>query len=156
MINMEAIEHILADSEKLLISMKKYKRILDSLYWTDVSKDRNFQRAFNDFFVMRSRKSEYYVMFYSFLEQKKAVGVSFEETLEFLKQAIPHGLIAMETVYSTYSEEQTELAKKIAEEFNLKQSGGSDFHGYRKSDISLATGRGNLIIPYEFCQNLRP
>ena len=87
MINMEAIEHILADSEKLLISMKKYKRILDSLYWTDVSKDRNFQRAFNDFFVMRSRKSEYYVMFYSFLEQKKAVGVSFEETLEFLKQA---------------------------------------------------------------------
>ena len=75
---------------------------------------------------------------------------------EFLTLAVPRGLVGMETVYSTYSEEETLLAKQIAKEYGLKESGGSDFHGYRKSDISLATGRGNLVIPYEFYQILRP
>lgn len=87
MMNIETIEHILSESDKLWIGMKKYKRIMDTIHWTDVSKDRDFQRTFNDFFVMRSRKSEYYDMFYSFLEQKKDKGVSFEETLDFLKEA---------------------------------------------------------------------
>lgn len=87
MMNIETIKQILSDSDKLWIGMKKYKRIMDTLYWTDVSKDKDFQRAFNDFFVMRSRKSEYYDMFYSFLEQKKDKGTSFEETLDFLKEA---------------------------------------------------------------------
>lgn len=87
MLNIEEVEQILSDSSKLLIGMKKYKRIIDVLYWTDVSSDRDFQRSFNDFFVMRSRKSQYYDMFYSFLEEKKNKGVSFEETLEYLKAA---------------------------------------------------------------------
>lgn len=78
------------------------------------------------------------------------------ELREFLPIAISHGLKGIETVYSTYSEEETLLAKQIAKEFNLKESGGSDFHGSRKIDISLATGKGNLVIPYEFCENLRP
>ncbi|MBR2336760.1 MAG: PHP domain-containing protein [Clostridia bacterium] len=75
---------------------------------------------------------------------------------EFLPKAIECGLVGMETVYSTYTQDETLLAKQIAREFNLKESGGSDFHGYRKADISLATGRGNLEIPYELYQNLRP
>ena len=87
MLNIQTVEQILADSKKLPIGMKKYKRIMDSLYWTDVSIDKDFQRAFNDFFVMRSRKSEYYDRFYSFLEQKKDKGVTFEETLDYLKES---------------------------------------------------------------------
>lgn len=87
MLNIQTVEQILADSKKLPIGMKKYKRIMDSLYWTDVSIDKDFQRAFNDFFVMRSRKSEYYDRFYSFLEQKKDKGVTFEETLNYLKES---------------------------------------------------------------------
>lgn len=78
------------------------------------------------------------------------------ELREFLPLAISHGLVGMETVYSTYSEEETLLARQIAKEFNLKESGGSDFHGSRKIDISLATGKGNLVVPYDFCENLRP
>ena len=74
----------------------------------------------------------------------------------FLAKAVKFGLVGMETVYSTYDDGTTLLAKKIAKEFNLKDSGGSDFHGERKPGISLATGKGNLIIPYEFCKNLRP
>lgn len=87
MMDIQAVEKILSDNDKLLIGMKKYKRIMDTLHWTDVSTDKDFQRAFNDFFVMRSRSSQYYDRFYSFLEQKKNKGVSFEETLEYLKEA---------------------------------------------------------------------
>lgn len=87
MMNIQAIEQILSDSDKLWVVMKKYKRIMDTLYWTDVSVDRDFQRTFNDFFVMRSRESRYYDSFYTFLEQKKDKGTSFEETLDFLKEA---------------------------------------------------------------------
>lgn len=87
MLNIQTAEQILADSEKLLTGMKKYKRIMDSLYWTDVSTDKDFQRAFNNFFVMRSRTSQYYNRFYLFLEQKKDKGATFEETLDYLKEA---------------------------------------------------------------------
>lgn len=87
MLNISKVESILSKSDKLWDGMKRYKRIMDSLYWTDVSTDRDFQRTFNDFFVMRSRKSEYYAMFYQFLEQKKKEGTSFEETLDYLKGA---------------------------------------------------------------------
>lgn len=79
-----------------------------------------------------------------------------EETLRgFLQQAVPQGLAAMETMYSSFSPEFTELARKIAREFGLKESGGSDFHGQTKPHISLGTGKGNLAVPMEFAKNLK-
>ena len=78
------------------------------------------------------------------------------EVREFLDSAVPLGLDGMETVYSEFSLEQTQTLKNIAKEYDIKESGGSDFHGYRKKDISLATGKGNLQIPYEFYLNLKP
>ena len=87
MISVQTAESILSSSDKLLTGMRKYKKIMDALYWTDVSADKDFQRAFNDFFVMRSRKSRYYEMFYSYLEEKKDRGTTFEETLDHLNKA---------------------------------------------------------------------
>lgn len=78
-----------------------------------------------------------------------------EELRGFLREAVGHGLDGMETVYSTYDDETACLAASIAEEFGLKQSGGSDFHGGRKPDIALGTGRGNLFIPSAFVEELR-
>ena len=78
-----------------------------------------------------------------------------DELRPFLREAVGHGLCGMETVYSTYDEETARLAASIAEEFGLKHSGGSDFHGGRKPDIALGTGRGDLFIPLEFVEALR-
>ncbi len=78
-----------------------------------------------------------------------------EEVREFLKEAVPCGLDGMETIYSTYDEAQTKAAASIAEEFCLKQSGGSDFHGANKPDISMGTGRGGLHIPLSLLQRLK-
>lgn len=78
-----------------------------------------------------------------------------QELREFLPRAKAAGLDGMETEYSTYDEETTEKAKRIAEEFALFQSGGSDFHGTNKPDISLGRGRGNLAVPEGFLDALK-
>ena len=74
------------------------------------------------------------------------------ELREFLQKGKPD---AMETVYTTYDAETTELAFRIASEYSLLCSGGSDFHGANKPDISIGTGRGNLHVPDEFYDRLK-
>lgn len=68
---------------------------------------------------------------------------------EFLKEAVPCGLDAMETLYSTYDEETTAAAKQVADDFGLLHSGGSDYHGGNKPHIQMGIGQGNLAIPQE-------
>jgi predicted metal-dependent phosphoesterase TrpH len=78
-----------------------------------------------------------------------------EELRTFLPKAKAAGLDAMETLYSTYDDTTTALSVSISEEYGLKQSGGSDFHGSRKPDISLGVGRGNLSVPVSVLEELR-
>lgn len=73
----------------------------------------------------------------------------------FLPEAVEAGLDGMETAYSKYSPETTTLAEDIAAEFGLKNSGGSDFHGGNKPDISIGKGRGDLAIPMKWLEDLR-
>ena len=73
----------------------------------------------------------------------------------FLPEAVACGLDAMETHYVSYDEDTTALAERIAAQFGLQHSGGSDFHGDRKPGIALGTGRGTLLVPMYFCDALR-
>ena len=75
--------------------------------------------------------------------------------LEFLPQAVEAGLDGMEVYYSKYTPEQTSAALKIAEQFQLLPSGGSDYHGDNKPDIQLGVGRGDLQIPDSWLAQLR-
>ena len=77
-----------------------------------------------------------------------------EELRELLPAAIEAGLVGMETMHSSYTPETIALAGKIAEEFHLLPSGGSDFHGSVKPDISLGTGKGWLSIPRQIYEDL--
>jgi predicted metal-dependent phosphoesterase TrpH len=73
----------------------------------------------------------------------------------FLDEAVKHGLDAMETLYTAYSDETTALARRIAAEYSLKESGGSDFHGNAKPATALGIGKGNLKVPTEFLRKLQ-
>lgn len=79
------------------------------------------------------------------------------ELCEFLGAAAvwEHRFDAMETRYSEYTPEEEAAAARIAAEYGLLPSGGSDFHGDRKAGIALGTGRGSLTVPYEFWEKLR-
>lgn len=64
-----------------------------------------------------------------------------------LPAAIEAGLMGMETMHSSYSPQMIALAEKLAAEYHLLPSGGSDFHGSVKPDIALGVGIGQLCIP---------
>lgn len=72
---------------------------------------------------------------------------------EFLSGA--EGLDGMEVYYAKYTPEETALACRIAEEYGLVKSGGSDFHGTNKPDIRMGVGRGNLRVGMECLEELR-
>ena len=59
------------------------------------------------------------------------------ELRTFLEQARCAGLDAMETLYSTYDEQTSLLSRKIAQEYGLLESGGSDFHRQNKPDVEV-------------------
>lgn len=65
------------------------------------------------------------------------------------------GLIGVEALYSTHSQKDENLVRHLAKCYNLKISGGSDFHGSNKPGIDLGCGRGALKIPYEVLEGLR-
>lgn len=67
----------------------------------------------------------------------------------------PLGLMGIEAVYSTYSEEETAYVRNLAYETDLCLSGGSDFHGANKPGLDLGCGYGQLTVPYEFLDRLR-
>ena len=78
-----------------------------------------------------------------------------EKLREFLDDTKIHHMDGMEVYYSKFSREQTEYAEKLADEYGLLKSGGSDFHGDNKPEISMGKGKGNLFIPYQCYENLR-
>ena len=69
------------------------------------------------------------------------------ELRALLPDAIEAGLVGIETIHSSYTPEVISLAERIAMEFSLLSSGGSDFHGSVKPDISLGIGKGGLFVP---------
>ncbi|MBO5701228.1 MAG: PHP domain-containing protein [Clostridia bacterium] len=122
------------------------------------------------FKTLLSKKAGYYVEpqripFFDMIEFIKSVGavpvlahpfldLNKDELEILLPLAKSRGLAGMECYYSKYTEEQTSDALELTERFGLKFSGGSDFHGSRKPDIMLGTGKGNLKIPYDWVAEL--
>lgn len=73
----------------------------------------------------------------------------------FLPRAVKSGLLAIETRYPLFDAADERTADEAAEAFGLLPSGGSDFHGDNKPDISLGKGRGALDVPDEWYEALR-
>lgn len=69
-----------------------------------------------------------------------------------LKEA---GLVGIEAIYSTYKPADERDIRKLAAKYDLAISGGSDFHGTAKPDISLGTGKGKLFVPEDVLTNLK-
>lgn len=80
--------------------------------------------------------------------------LSEKELRALLPSLISVGLLGMETVHSSYVGEDFAIAARIAEEFGLLQSGGSDFHGANQPGIELGNGKGNMSVPIDFYRKL--
>ena len=78
------------------------------------------------------------------------------ELRELIELCMDHGLRGIECRYSGYTVEQSAYLERLAGEYGLLKTGGSDFHGSHKPHIAL--GRGiddNLDVPYEWLERLR-
>lgn len=80
--------------------------------------------------------------------------LSKSEVETLLDYLIPLGLSGLECYYSTYDNGQTQELRSMALSKGLLVSGGSDFHGVVKPDISIGTGRGNLRVPEKLLDSI--
>lgn len=73
--------------------------------------------------------------------------------LSELKEA---GLMGIEAIYVMNKGSDEAFVRSLAKKYDLLITGGSDFHGANKPDISLGTGlRKNLSIPYHILEELK-
>ena len=77
------------------------------------------------------------------------------EVIEMIEYARACGIRALECYYSEHSPEDQAWLLSRAEHYGLGVSGGSDFHGTRKTHIGLGTGMGDLAVPYSVLENLK-
>lgn len=73
----------------------------------------------------------------------------------FIRELKDAGLTGMEAVYSMNTPGDEANMRKLAQEFDLLISGGSDFHGSNKPHIHLGSGKGNLSIPYRVLAKIK-
>ncbi|WP_026881477.1 PHP domain-containing protein [Clostridium akagii] len=72
-----------------------------------------------------------------------------------IKYLIDMGLRGIERYYPSYSEEDNEFLDYIIDKYGIEFSGGTDFHGENRPEISLGTGYGNMSIPYSVYENIK-
>ena len=66
------------------------------------------------------------------------------------------GLSAIEAYHSDHDAEHTELYLRLASQYGMLVTGGSDYHGAVKPGVKLGTGyAGNLHIPEDLVERLR-
>ena len=65
------------------------------------------------------------------------------------------GLVAIEAIYSSYTNADTQEMQTLARRYGLLVSGGSDFHGSNKPGLSFGTGYGSLYLHESILEALR-
>jgi predicted metal-dependent phosphoesterase TrpH len=64
------------------------------------------------------------------------------------------GFAGIEAIYGRYTREQRSRLAELAQRFDLVATGGSDYHGTVKADLSVGTGQGDLRVPDDVLDQL--
>ena len=73
----------------------------------------------------------------------------------FVKHLAAAGLTGIEGYYTDYTPEMAETYRNLAKKYNLKISGGTDFHGSFKPHISIGRGLGEMTIPCSVLEEMK-
>jgi predicted metal-dependent phosphoesterase TrpH len=65
------------------------------------------------------------------------------------------GLDGIEAIYSRHTRVERDFYSEMAARHSLLITGGSDFHGTYKPDISIVKGKGDLRVPYSLLEGLK-
>jgi predicted metal-dependent phosphoesterase TrpH len=72
-------------------------------------------------------------------------------TEPIILDVIKAGVDGIEVIHPKHGPQQRELYRRLAKKFNLLETGGSDFHGGRKSEEKF----GNYVIEYEKVEKMK-
>jgi 3',5'-nucleoside bisphosphate phosphatase len=78
-----------------------------------------------------------------------------EEVERLIVELAALGLDGIEAIYSRHSEDERHAYARMARRHGLLVTGGSDYHGTYKPDISILRGKGDLAVPYELLDEIR-
>ena len=81
--------------------------------------------------------------------------LSAADTDAMLGKLAGMGLDGVEAIYSRHSKADRDLYSEMAARHGLLVTGGSDYHGTYKPDISIVTGLGDLRVPYTLLEEVR-
>lgn len=81
--------------------------------------------------------------------------MSVTELHQLLTEAKSYGLLGIEAMYSRNRGNDEAFVRKLAQDFGLFITGGTDFHGTNKPDLEIGKGEGNLRVPVMLLENLR-
>jgi predicted metal-dependent phosphoesterase TrpH len=82
-------------------------------------------------------------------------GLNADETVLSCRNLVEQGLRGLEVFYGAFSARQISLNLQLTRQFGLLVTGGSDFHGTFKPEISIGKGRGSLNVPSNLIDHLR-
>lgn len=82
-------------------------------------------------------------------------GLNADETVLSCRKLVEQGLQGLEVFYGAFSARQISLNLQLTRQFGLLVTGGSDFHGTFKPEISIGKGRGSLNVPSNLIDHLR-
>lgn len=82
----------------------------------------------------------------AFIAHPLLYGFGYRQIEEMIEEMKPCGLTGLEVYHSSNNAYESGRLREIARAHGLLISGGSDFHGAAKPDISVGSGRGGLRI----------
>lgn len=82
------------------------------------------------------------------------LGLDLPALREFVRQLTACGLAGLEVYYPEHSPRLQEEYLRLAREFDLVPTGGTDFHGGATPDLRLGVGFGDLNVPEETLDRL--
>lgn len=74
---------------------------------------------------------------------------------ELIETCIDAGLQGIECRHSSHTPGQMAYLERLADEYGLVKTGGSDFHGTIKPDIQLGSGKGLVSVPSFWLDELK-
>ena len=76
-----------------------------------------------------------------------STGLEGDGLARFVAGLAEAGFGGIESIYGRYSPRQRQDLANLARRFDLVATGGSDYHGTVKPDLSVGTGTGDLKVP---------
>lgn len=81
-------------------------------------------------------------------------GLSDEQTERLVRCLVKDGLDAIECIHPEHSAAYSQKIIRLAEQYHLSLTGGSDFHGKNDDGIDLGMGGDRMVIPESFLKEL--